>query len=159
MFDSIATLAVATNMRELYRLVLVDSPLAPYFSLTLTSEDLDEMNVEIMRNTLYKSYLDDFYKFCLSIGGATAEVMGELLSFEADRRALNITLNSIGTELTFDDRRSLYSNFGLLYPHGHHELATADDFEQVRAAMYKCPSYLPIFDKVPLFGSFSLRGV
>ena len=32
MFDSIATLAVAQNMRELYRLVLVDTPLAPYFS-------------------------------------------------------------------------------------------------------------------------------
>ena len=31
MFDSIATLAVAQNMRDLYRLVLVDTPLAPYF--------------------------------------------------------------------------------------------------------------------------------
>lgn len=36
MFDSIATLAVASNMRELYRLVLVDTPLAPYFSENLT---------------------------------------------------------------------------------------------------------------------------
>ncbi len=60
MFDSIATLAVAQNMRELYRLVLVDTPLAPYFSDNLTYEDLDEMNIEIMRNTLYKAYLDDF---------------------------------------------------------------------------------------------------
>jgi V-type H+-transporting ATPase subunit d len=31
MFDSIATLAVAQNMRELYRLVLVDTPLAHTF--------------------------------------------------------------------------------------------------------------------------------
>lgn len=54
MFDSIATLAVASNMRELYRLVLVDTPLASYFAETLTSEDLDEMNIEILRNTLYK---------------------------------------------------------------------------------------------------------
>ena len=92
MFDSIATLAVAANMRcafvlrlaqssvlscwclksllpsdmvswgglasaarrELYRLVLVDTPLAPYFADTLSSEDLDEMNIEILRNTLYK---------------------------------------------------------------------------------------------------------
>ncbi|CAL9224768.1 unnamed protein product, partial [Arabidopsis halleri] len=38
MFDSIDTLAVAQNMRELYRLVLVDTPLAPYFSECLTSE-------------------------------------------------------------------------------------------------------------------------
>lgn len=37
MFDSISTLAVASNMRELYRLVLVDTPLAPYFAESLTS--------------------------------------------------------------------------------------------------------------------------
>lgn len=37
---SIATLAVAQNMRELYRLVLVDTPLAPYFSECITSEVL-----------------------------------------------------------------------------------------------------------------------
>lgn len=148
MFDSIATLAVASNMRELYRLVLVDTPLAPYFSTNLTTEDLDEMNVEIMRNTLYKAYLDDFAQLCQRIGGETAEVMGDMLAFEADRRALNITLNSIGTELTFDDRRKLYSNFGLLYPHGHQELSMAEDFDQVRAAMEKCPAYVPIFSKM-----------
>jgi vacuolar-type H+-ATPase subunit C/Vma6 len=49
MFDSIATLAVAQNMRELFRLVLVDTPLAPYFSENLTHEDLDEMNIEVRR--------------------------------------------------------------------------------------------------------------
>lgn len=37
MFDSISTLAVASNMKELYRLVLVDTPLAPYFAESLTS--------------------------------------------------------------------------------------------------------------------------
>lgn len=140
MFDSIATLAVASNMRELYRLVLVDTPLAPYFSENLTHEvkngcmhgkeegtykvydaarssiniqpfaiteclqlphpppslcmfcalmqDLDEMNIEIMRNTLYKAYLDDFAEFCQSLGGATAEVMGDLLAFEVGTNVL-----------------------------------------------------------------------
>ncbi len=38
MFDAAPTLAVAQNMRDLYRLVLVDTPLAPYFSENLTSE-------------------------------------------------------------------------------------------------------------------------
>lgn len=50
-----------------------------------------------MRNTLYKAYLDDFAAFCNKLGGTTGEVMSDLLAFEADRRALNITLNSIGT--------------------------------------------------------------
>jgi hypothetical protein len=55
---------------------------APYFSDNLSHEDLDEMNIEIMRNTLYKAYLDDFAAFCNSLGGATAEIMGDLLAFE-----------------------------------------------------------------------------
>lgn len=85
------------------------------------------MNIEIMRNTLYKAYLEDFYRFCQvrmakmrlrsfslpvckmfffflfsyevsiilkqKLGGATAEIMSDLLAFEADRRAVNITIN------------------------------------------------------------------
>lgn len=86
------------------------------------------MNIEIMRNTLYKAYLEDFYGFCQvksncifagkiyydfpwnasncylksnmyvpcsvqKLGGATAEIMSDLLAFEADRRAVNITIN------------------------------------------------------------------
>ncbi|THF94186.1 hypothetical protein TEA_004449 [Camellia sinensis var. sinensis] len=148
MFDSIATLAVAQNMRELYRLVLVDTPLAPYFSKCITSEDLDDMNIEIMRNTLYKAYLEDFYRFCQKLGGATAEIMSDLLAFEADRRAVNITINSIGTELTRDDRKKLYSSFGLLYPYGREELAVCEDIDQVRAVMEKYPPYQSIFAKL-----------
>ncbi|GAU26000.1 hypothetical protein TSUD_166820 [Trifolium subterraneum] len=147
-YITIATLAVAQNMRELYRLVLVDTPLAPYFSECITSEDLDDMNIEIMRNTLYKAYLEDFYRFCQKLGGATAEIMSDLLAFEADRRAVNITINSIGTELTRDDRRKLYSNFGLFYPYGHEELAVCEDIDQVRAVMEKYPPYQSIFAKL-----------
>ena len=117
-------------------------------SLSSTSDDLDEMNVEVMRNTLYKAYLDDFAAFCSSLGGATAELMGDLLAFDADRRALNITLNSIGTELTRDDRRRLYSSVGLLHPHGHAELAGADDFDAVRAAAERCPPYREVFARL-----------
>lgn len=148
MFDSIATLAVATNMRELYRLVLVDTPLAPYFSGCISSEDLDEMNIEIMRNVLYKAYLEDFYAFCVRLGGGTGALMGDILSFEADRRAINITINSIGTELTRDDRRKLYPNMGVLYPYGHQELMAADDAEQVRAAVEKYPQFASLFAKL-----------
>jgi vacuolar-type H+-ATPase subunit C/Vma6 len=54
--------------------------LAPYFVDCINEQDLDEMNVEIIRNTLYKAYLEDFYKFCKNLGGKTAEVMCEILS-------------------------------------------------------------------------------
>eukprot|EP00775_Hariotina_reticulata_P002761 gene2761-3055_t len=126
MFDSIATLAVAQNMRELFRLVLVDTPLAPYFSENLTHEDLDEMNIEIMRNTLYKAYLDDFAAFCNKLGGTTGDDM----------------------MLPAEQEKKLYSNFGLLYPHGHNELSIAEDFDQIRAAMEKVPAYASVFNKL-----------
>nr|AFK43390.1 unknown [Lotus japonicus] len=74
--------------------------------------------------------------------------MSDLLAFEADRRAVNISINSIGTELTRDDRRKLYSNFGLLYPYGHEELAVCEDVDQVRAVMEKYPPYQSIFAKL-----------
>jgi len=55
---------------------------------------------------------------------------------------------SIGTELTRDDRRKLYSNFGLLYPYGHEELAVCEDVDQVRGAMEKYPPYQSIFNRI-----------
>lgn len=62
------------------------APPSPISLEHLTSEDLDEMNIEVMRNTLYKAYLDDFSRFVRSVGGTTAEVMGDLLAFEVGQR-------------------------------------------------------------------------
>lgn len=53
--------------------------------------------------------------------------------FEADRRAIIITINSFGTELTKDDRAKLYPRCGKLNPDGLAALARADDYEQVKA--------------------------
>ena len=46
----------------------------------ISEQDLDELNVEIIRNTLYKSYIEDFYNFCKKLGGKTAEFICEILS-------------------------------------------------------------------------------
>ena len=48
-----------------------DTPLAPFFEDCINEQDLDEMNIEIIRNTLYKSYLESFFNFCKNIGGET----------------------------------------------------------------------------------------
>lgn len=56
------------------------------------------------------------------------------LCAQADRRALNITLNSINTEVSRDEKRKLYSDLGLLYPQGHQELAMAEDFDQIKVS-------------------------
>ena len=142
-FMQMETLHIASTPSELYNAVLVDTPLgssiiilhvfvAPYFVDCVTKHDLDELNIEIIRNTLYRAYLEDFYRLCKSMGGATEEIMCDLLAFEADRRSFLITINSFGTELTKEDRAKLYPRCGKLHPYGLSALAKADDFDQVR---------------------------
>jgi len=147
MFKSMASLSVAHNVADLYNNVLIDTPLASYIQGALSEEDLDEMNIEIIRNTLYKAYLEDFYQYCNKLGGETASVMSEILSFEADRRSINITVNSFGTDLAKDDREKLYPNFGYLYPDGISKLAKADDIEQVRTVCDQYPAYRALFQE------------
>ncbi|KAI8800705.1 V0 complex, c/d subunit of ATPase [Cladochytrium replicatum] len=149
MFDSIAALCVATNVQELFNTVLVETPIAPYFEKCLSAQDLDEMNIEIIRNTLYKAYLEDFYEYTQTLGPTTAEVMGEILKFEADRRVINITINSFGTELSKDDRAKLFPTCGRLFPDGTSRLAKADDQDQVRLAIELYSEYRKFFDQGP----------
>ncbi len=49
------------------------------FEACLSAHDLNEMNIEIIRNTLYKAYIEDFYTYCQSLDEVTAHVMGEIL--------------------------------------------------------------------------------
>lgn len=140
-FEGMPALCVATTVDELYNTVVVETPLAPYFRDCLSASDLDDLNIEIIRNSLYKAYLEDFHAFCLSLGGTTATVMSKLLSFEADRRTLNITLNSFGTSLTKEQRAKLFPAMGRLYPEGNNALARADDVEQVKAVCDMIPEY------------------
>ena len=113
----------------------------PYFGDCVALDDLSEMNIEIIRNALYKAYLEDFYQFCQKVGGSTAEVMGDILTLEADRRAINITVNSLDTELDMKVRETLYPTIGLLYPEGTSRLARATDLDAVRAAIDAYPDY------------------
>jgi V-type H+-transporting ATPase subunit d len=75
-------------------------------------------------------------------------ILQNILQFEADRRAINITINSLDTELSRDDRRRLFSEFGTLYPSGHLDLVACDDYEQVRAVMDNSPSFATISSKL-----------
>jgi len=145
-FETLPALCVATNVEELYHSVLVETPLAPYFRDALSAADLDDLHIEIIRNTLYKAYLEDFSSFCASLGSPTSEVMDLILSFEADRRTINITLNSFGTELSKDQRARLYPTIGRLFPAGNNVLAKADDLETVRQVCEGIPEYRNFFE-------------
>uniref|UniRef100_H2YCY8 V-type proton ATPase subunit n=1 Tax=Ciona savignyi TaxID=51511 RepID=H2YCY8_CIOSA len=145
-FDQMETVTIASTTADLYNAILVDSPLAPFFKECISEEDLNEMNIEIIRNTLYKAYLEAFYDWCQQKGGATADVMCEILAFEADRRSIIITINSFGTELTKEDRAKLYPRRGKLYPDGLLELSKADEYEAVKRVSELYAEYKPLFD-------------
>ena len=158
-FETMPVLCVATNIEELYNSVLIETPLAAYFKGHLSHQDLDELNIEIVRNTLYKNYLEEFHQWVNTdpdvAGTPTAEVMTEVLGFEADRRSINITLNSFGTELSKAERKKLYPNFGRLYPEGTYMLSRADDIEGVRIAIDGVHDYKTMFDQAGMSGGGS----
>ena len=147
---------------DLYQLVLVDTPVGPYFSQFLAESAerigsasevrhvLEEVELEIVKHSLMKLYLEDFAAFCQSIGGDTAEVMGEILNARADQRAINVTLNSFGTPLNEPqmrsrERRRLYPSIGFLYPAGTHKLAEASDEQALGNAINWHPMYREIY--------------
>lgn len=145
-FDQMETVTIASTPAELYSAILVDSPLAPFFRDCISERDLDELNIEIIRNTLYKAYIEAFYNFCKKIGGATADVMCEILAFEADRRSFIITINSFGTELAKEDRAKLYPRCGKLHPYGLAALSQADEYESVKAIAEYYSEYRLLFE-------------
>ncbi|XP_039209535.1 V-type proton ATPase subunit d 1 isoform X3 [Crotalus tigris] len=145
-FEQMEAVNIAQTPAELYNAILVDTPLAAFFQDCISEQDLDEMNIEIIRNTLYKAYLESFYKFCKSLGGTTADAMCPILEFEADRRAFIITINSFGTELSKEDRAKLFPHCGKLHPEGLAQLARADDYEQVKTVANYYPEYKSLFE-------------
>ncbi|XP_072297325.1 V-type proton ATPase subunit d 1-like [Eucyclogobius newberryi] len=145
-FEQMAAVGIARTPTELYSTILVDSPLGAFFQDAVSESSLDEMETEILRNKLYKAYLESFHAFCKSISGATQDIMCPVLEFEADRRAFIITVNSFGTDLTSADRRALYPTCGKLHPEGLQLLAKAEDPEQVKAVAECYPEYKVVFD-------------
>ncbi|KAI9913770.1 hypothetical protein PsorP6_005804 [Peronosclerospora sorghi] len=155
----------AKGYSDLYEIVLIDTPIGKYFSQFLdesaggdrmegTSDVrniLEEVQMEIIKNSMLKLWLEDYYNFCLEIGGETAIIMAEILKARADRIAINITLNSFGTPLNepamrISDRKPLYPSIGTLYPEATALLAEAADESALGLALDSFPVYRKIWE-------------
>jgi len=158
-FSAMSSITLEQTTADLYNNVLVDTPLGQYILGCLEVEDLDEKHVEEIRNTLYKAYLEDFDQFCKGLGEVTYDVMHTVLGFEADRRSINITLNSFGTELEKEDRQKLYPALGRLFPEGIDKLAKAEDPDQVSGAVNHIPEYRNLFQEVSYDEEKSLEDI
>lgn len=163
----------ADGLVELYKTVLVDTPVAvyyeKYFDQEIRSEDpygqieqaYNEMEIDVINSMLQKLWLEDFYRFTQQIGGTTAEVMKELLEFEADRRAIEITIDSFNSNLNdqFERdsvRKSLYASFGKLYPEGIESFSRVGDFNALIDALSKYDFFSKMWAKAQSEG-YSLQ--
>jgi V-type H+-transporting ATPase subunit d len=145
--------------QDLYQTVLVDTPVGPYFSLFLqetagrgeVSNVLEEVEIEIIKSSLIKYWIEDFANFVNALGGETATIMGDLLKVRADTNAINITLNSFGTPLNepamrASDRKRLYPALGHLYPAGTSMLADVGDEDELGRVLELFPQYSSIWN-------------
>ncbi|CAB9504408.1 proton ATPase subunit d [Seminavis robusta] len=164
----------ARGYADLYQTVLVDTPVGPYFAMFLQESSehqgtdarhvLEEVEIEIIKSSLIKYWIEDFYHFVQKIGGETADIMGELLRVRADTNAINITLNSFGTPLNepamrSSDRKRLYPAVGHLYPAGTTELTEVSNEEELGRVLDLFPQYAAIWSMHASGGDKSIDDV
>jgi V-type H+-transporting ATPase subunit d len=145
---------------DLYQTVLVDTPVGPYFAQFLQESAahggesrnvLEEVEIEIIKSSLIKFWIEDFTNYVEKLGGETALLMGQLLNVRADTNAINITLNSFGTPLNepamrVSDRKRLYPAVGYLYPAGTAMLSDVADEDELGRVLELFPQYSAIWN-------------
>jgi len=149
---------VDDGLKDLYRTVLIDTPIGKYFeaffekSGVLKTNDMEsfrrifnEQDIDLVTNTILRYWLEDFYAYCKALGGTTGEMMAELLEFEADKRAISIMINSFNTPLNElekkRERQQLFCSFGSLYPEGIKKFEEVTDQQQLGDALQSYGSY------------------
>mmetsp|Transcript_19839 Transcript_19839/g.39688 ORF Transcript_19839/g.39688 Transcript_19839/m.39688 type:complete len:384 (-) Transcript_19839:22-1173(-) len=152
----------AKGYSDLYFTVLVDTPVGPFFSQWLNESSqslreasevrnvLEEVEVEIIINSVRKIYYSAFYEFVQTLGGETQVLMSDILKVRADRAAISITLNSFGGPLNqpsmrTSERSQLYPSIGYLYPEGTANLADCDSETSLGNVLAKYPPYATIW--------------
>jgi len=151
----------AKGFADLYQTVLVDTPVGPYFAMFLQESSnamggevrnvIEEVEIEIIKSSLIKYWIEDFTQYVTKLGGDTAEIMGDLLKVRADTNAINITLNSFGTPLNepamrSSDRKRLYPAVGHLYPCGTSMLTDVSTEEELGRVLALFPQYSYIWN-------------
>jgi len=146
---------------DLYQTVLVDTPVGPYFAMFLQESSnamggevrnvIEEVEIEIIKSSLIKYWLEDFAQYAEKLGGETAVMMGDILKARADTNAINITLNSFGTPLNepamrSSDRKRLYPAVGHLYPMGTSMLSDVSSEEELGRVLELFPQYASIWN-------------
>jgi V-type H+-transporting ATPase subunit d len=144
-FPAMAALVGQTSIEDMYETVLIDSPLRPFFQRT-SKKDFDELSIEYIRGTLQKNWLEQFYEYCEGLGGLTAEVMCDMLEYEADRLVITISLNTRDVkDLHADDKKKLFPRFGKLADL-HDSISECETDDDLREKIRAFPEYAAILE-------------
>lgn len=157
------------DFHALYRTVLVDTPVGPYFTQFLqevadekAAADADhvratfaEIPMTIIEHSIKKFYLEDFHRFCAGLGGETAAVMCDVLATRADLLTIHVTYNSLASEAARAQQRNtrsaLFPSIGYMYPSGAALLERVEDEDSLRRALAKAyPEYATLWDAAPV---------
>ena len=157
------------DFHALYRTVLVDTPVGPYFTQFLqevadekAAADADhvratfaEIPMTIIEHSIKKFYLEDFHRFCAGLGGETAVVMCDVLATRADLLTIHVTYNSLASEAARAQQRNtrstLFPSIGYMYPSGAALLERVEDEDSLRRALAKAyPEYATLWDAAPV---------
>jgi len=159
-FPGMEGLALAHTPEEVFEVVLIDSPLAQFFlGKKISVRNYGEMSIEVVRNILYKNYLEAFAMFCEeSLNDRTQKMMAELLGFKADRHTLSVTLTSLNRpRLTVEDRLEMMPSFGTLAD-VRQSLAAVDSEEALKHQLRCFPEWLDLFDDSRSLGGIDPAG-
>eukprot|EP00825_Cyclidium_porcatum_P031544 TRINITY_DN3341_c0_g1_i1.p1 TRINITY_DN3341_c0_g1~~TRINITY_DN3341_c0_g1_i1.p1 ORF type:complete len:409 (-),score=88.01 TRINITY_DN3341_c0_g1_i1:940-2166(-) len=156
----------------LYRDVLIDTPVGPYFNRFLEESinQMDqnrsmndvlglfkEMKPEFIRTSLKKMWLEDFYQFVKArLNSISVEMLVDLLNFEADFKTIQVVYNSLGgKELQqvnariIDQRKALCPAFGNLYPDSTKKLIAAPSLDTLKDEVKGIENYKELMKDLP----------
>lgn len=162
---AITTMDAQNSHDDVLKVLLIETPIGSYFDIYISmyspnrkagdvSNILNDADIEILRNTLKKAWLEDFYDFIKKLGGKTEEVMGHILKCVADFRVLSVTLNTINSSLNLklqNDRNNMFPCFGYLYPEGTDRIRKCWNDETVQAALEQYPLYYNLYEECKQF--------
>ncbi|CDU19948.1 hypothetical protein YYC_00657 [Plasmodium yoelii 17X] len=161
---AITSMDVQNSHDDVLKILLIETPIGTYFDKYISTNSsneknnmstiLNDMDIEILRNTLKKAWLEDFYDFIKKLGGKTEEVMGHILKSVADFRVLSVTLNTINSSLSLElqkDRNDMFPCFGYLYPEGTDKIRKCWNNETVQAALENYPTYYNLYEECKQF--------
>lgn len=156
----------ADDYTSLYKEVLIDTPVGPYFMRFLeqameglnenrTMNDVQnlfkEMKPEFIRNSLKKMWLEDMFYYCENnLNPTSVEMMVDLLKFEADFKTIQVVYNTIGNKdlntaaKIITARKQLSPCIGYLYPDCEKALLNSTTLDGLREAVKGIENYKDI---------------